>query len=234
MAQFDEVRVDGVPMRIAYSVPAGKGPHPAMVVTFHRGGFDEFTLKFADDLADMGILAAAPDLYHWPPVHEVASENPFPRDPEIVKDIGASIAWMKGRGDVDMKRLGIVGHCMGGRMSFLGASTHKEIGPCVVYYGGNMFKPWSDDGPPPFDLLKDLRGPVIGFHGDQDQNPSPDDMKKISAELTRCGKEHQFHMFQGAGHAFQNFLSTERYREEATKDSWAKMKVFLEKNLINA
>ena len=97
-----------------------------------------------------------------------------------------------------------------------------------------MFKPWSDDGPAPFELLKDLRGPVLGFSGDQDQNPSPDDMNKISAELTRCGKEHKFHLYQGAGHAFQNFLSAERYREEATKDSWAKMKVFLEKNLINA
>ena len=116
-------------------------------------------------------------------------------------------------------------------MAFLGASTNDAIGPCVVYYGGNMFKPWSDDGPPPFDLLKNLKGPVIGFSGDQDQNPSPDDMDKISAELTRLGIAHDFHLYEGAGHAFQNFLSDERYRETATKDSWAKTVTFLQQNL---
>ena len=228
MAQFDEVMVDGVPMKIAHSVPKGSGPHPGMLVMFHRGGFDDFTLKTADDLADLGYLAAAMDLYHWPPVHEVASDNDFPRDPEIIKDVGATIDWMAKRGDVDMSHLGIIGHCMGGRMSFLGASTHDSISACVVYYGGNMFKPWSDNGPPPFDLLKNLNGQVIGFSGGDDQNPSPEDMDKISAELTRCGTKHEFHLYDGAGHAFQNFLSDERYREAATKDSWARTVAFLD------
>jgi carboxymethylenebutenolidase len=231
MAQFDEVQVDGVPMRIAYSVPSGKGPYPGMVIMFHRGGHDEFTLKVADDLADLGILAASPDLYHWPPVHEVASENPFPRDPEIIKDVSATIGWMDKRGDVNMSRLGIIGHCMGGRMAMLGAATHDSITAAVDYYGGNLSKPWSDDGPAPFDLIGNIKGPVIGFSGTDDQNPSPADMDRISAELTRHGIRHEFHLYKGAGHAFQNFLSEERYRPEATRDSWAKTVKFLESTL---
>ena len=110
MAQFDEVQVDGVPMKIAYSVPSGDGPHPAVLVMFHRGGFDEFTLKFADDLADLGFVAAAMDLYHWPPVHEKAEDNDFPRDPEIIKDVSATIDWLSKRGDVNMSKLAIGGH----------------------------------------------------------------------------------------------------------------------------
>lgn len=227
MAQFDEVQVDGVPMRIAYAAPKGAGPHPGILVMFHRGGFDEFTLKLTDDLADQGLVAAAMDLYHWPPVHEKAEDNDFPRDPEIVKDVSATIDWLAARGDVNMSKLAIIGHCMGGRMAMLGASTHSQISAVVDYYGGNLFKPWSDDGPPPFDLLKDMKAKVIGFSGDQDQNPAPADMDKISAELKRCGIEHEFHLYKGAGHAFQNFLSSERYREEATKDSWAKTVAFL-------
>lgn len=231
MAQFDQVQVDGVPMRIAFSAPAGSGPHPGMVVMFHRGGHDEFTLKLADDLAGLGIVAAAPDLYHWPPVHEVPSENPFPRDPEIVKDVGATLAWMEKRGDVDMSRIGIIGHCMGGRMAMLGAATHDSITAVVKYYGGNMFKPWSEDGPAPFELIGRIRGPVIGFSGTDDQNPSPADMEKIGAALDRHGIAREFHLYAGAGHAFQNFLSAERYREEATKDSWAKTVAFLDRTL---
>jgi len=231
MAEITEVQVDGVPMRIAYSVPAGDGPHPGMVIMFHRGGFDDFTIKIADDLAGAGFLAAAPDLYHWPPLLEPPSENPFPRDPEIVKDVSATLDWMAGRGDVDGDRLGIIGHCMGGRMSFLGASTHPQFNACVVYYSGNMFKPWSDDGPPPFDLLKNLDCTVAGFFGGDDKNPSPDDVARIDAELTRLGVEHEFNSYEGAGHAFQNFLSDERYRPEATEDSWAKTLSYLQKTI---
>ena len=90
MGQIDEVQVDGVPMRIAYSVPKGDGPHPAMLVMFHRGGFDDFTQKISDDLAELGFLAAVMDLYHWPPVHEKAEDNDFPRDPQIIKDVNVS------------------------------------------------------------------------------------------------------------------------------------------------
>ena len=228
MAEYEKIQVDDVPMRIAYSVPTGDGPHPVMIVMFHRGGFDDFTIKIADDLAGLGYLAAAPDVYHWPPVHEKAEDNDFPRDPEIIKDINATVDWLGKRDDVNMSKVGIIGHCMGGRMSFLGASTNGAINACVAYYAGNMFKPWSDDGPPPFDLLEGIKGPVIGFFGGADQNPSPDDMAKLDAELSRFGIEHEFHSYAGAGHAFQNFLSSERYREEATKGSWAKTVGFLD------
>ena len=60
MAQYDEIQVDGVPMRISYAEPGGDGPHPAMVIMFHRGGFDDFTTQLADKLAAAGYLAAAP------------------------------------------------------------------------------------------------------------------------------------------------------------------------------
>ncbi len=230
MAQYDEVQVDGVPMRICYAEPSGEGPFPAMVILFHRGGFDEFTTQYADKLAAEGYFAAAPDVYHWPPVHEPPQENPFPRDPEIIKDINATVDWL-GNKPVDMGRVGITGHCMGGRMAFLGACTNPVFRTSVIHYSGNMFVPWSDDGPAPFDLLKDIKGPLIGFFGNDDKNPSPEDVGKISAELDVHGITHSFHGYDGAGHAFQNFLSAERYREEATGDSWAKTVAFLSEAL---
>ncbi len=230
MAQYDEVPVDGVPMRICYAEPDGEGPFPAMVILFHRGGFDEFTTQLADKLAAAGYVAAAPDVYHWPPVLEPAAENPFPRDPEIVKDINAAVDWL-GKRSVDMDRVGIIGHCMGGRMAFLGASTNPVFRAAAIYYSGNMSVPWSDDGPAPFDLLHDIKGSVIGFFGNDDKNPSPEDVDKISAELDTHGITHSFHRYDGAGHAFQNFLSAERYREEATDDSWARTVTYLSEAL---
>jgi carboxymethylenebutenolidase len=50
-------------------------------------------------------------------------------------------------------------------------------------------------------------------------------VNRIDAELTRLGKPHEFHRYDGAGHAFQNFLD-ERYRERPARGSWSEMLAF--------
>jgi carboxymethylenebutenolidase len=231
MVQYTEIDVDGNPMRVGCSVPDGDGLHPAIVVMYHRGGFDDFTVKVCDDLAEAGYIAASMDLYHWPPLLDPPQENPFPKDPEIIRDITATVDWLAARSDVDLDKVGILGHCMGGRMALLGASTHEVFKACVPYYPGNMFKPWSEDGPAPFDLLSGIKGTVHGFFGNDDQNPSPADREKISAELTRLRVDHEFYSYDGAGHAFQNFLAPERFRPEATSESWEKTVAYLDNTL---
>jgi len=99
-----------------------------------------------------------------------------------------------------------------------------------VFYGGNIMKPWGE-GPAPFELTKQIACPIVGFFGLEDTNPSPADVDRIDAELTRFGKTHEFHRYEGAGHAFLNFSNAERYRPEPAKDAWAKMLGFLERQL---
>jgi carboxymethylenebutenolidase len=36
-------------------------------------------------------------------------------------------------------------------------------------------------------------GPILGLFGAEDKNPSPAEVAQIDAELTRLGKEHEFH-----------------------------------------
>ena len=68
---------------------------------------------------------------------------------------------------------------------------------------------------------------MIGFFGLDDTNPSPADVDTIDAELSRHGKTHEFHRYDGAGHAFLNFTNRERFRPGPAKDAWAKMLAFL-------
>jgi carboxymethylenebutenolidase len=64
---------------------------------------------------------------------------------------------------------------------------------------------------------------VLLFHfGADDTNPSPADCEKLKRELTRLGKEHEFHTYSGARHAFMNFDNPERYREAAAQTSWSR------------
>ena len=72
---------------------------------------------------------------------------------------------------------------------------------------------------------------MIGFYGNEDTNPSPEDVNRIDAELTRLGKPHEFHRYNGAAHAFQNFLDGSRYRERPARGSWSEMLAFFSQHL---
>ena len=50
--------------------------------------------------------------------------------------------------------------------------------------------PWGE-GPAPFERTAEIHCPLMGFFGEEDANPSPAYMRKLDAELTRCGKAHE-------------------------------------------
>lgn len=223
MAHFDIVEVNGSPMRICVAAPEGDGPHPAVIVMCHIGGLDAFTEDRVERLAAAGYAAAAPDIFHYHEwIEEKEARRATLRDEKIIDDIEAAIAHLELTERVDPDRIAIMGHCMGGRTAMLGAGNIPRLGPLVIYYGGRTMLSWGGVGPTPFERIPHVKGPVIGFFGMDDTEPSPEDVDKIEAEMKRHGIACAFHRYEGAGHAFQNFLSTERYREEAANDSWEK------------
>lgn len=228
MARYDTIEVNGSAMRICIAPPQGEGPRPAVIVMCHIGGLDAFTEDRVDRLARAGYVAAAPDVFHYHPwVEERGARRATLRDTRIVDDIEATLAHIGRVETVDPSRIAIIGHCMGGRTALLGAGSIPAIGPLAIYYGGRTMLSWGGEGPAPFERIAKVRGPVIGFFGLDDQEPSPADVDKIEAEFARHGIACEFHRYEGAGHAFQNFLSPERYRQEAAQDSWEKNLQFL-------
>ena len=153
------------------------------------------------------------------------------RDTEILADTDATIAHLRALSDTRVTSLAVLGFCMGGRVSYLLAGARPDAWKAAgVFYGGNIMKPWGE-GPSPFELTSRIACPVVGFFGAEDQNPSPADVKKIDAELTRFGKAHEFHTYDGAGHAFLNFSNPNAHRPGPAKDAWEKMLAFLDKHL---
>ena len=55
---------------------------------------------------------------------------------------------------------------------------------------------------PILDLVPNLSCPLLGLFGNDDIYPTPQSVATLDAELTRCGKYHQFHSYGGAGHSF--------------------------------
>ena len=231
-ARWEKLLVENTEMDIFVDEPTTPGPHPAIVVAHHRAGNDVATTKFVQVLAGCGYVAASPHLHHRRPKGEDTRDSIANLDDtQIVADLNATVKMLQMMNNVDPNRMAIAGHCMGGRVSFLGVAEIEAFKCNIAYYSGNMFTVMGAGGVTPFEKLAKLRGPVLGFFGADDQNPSSDDVAKIDQRLSELGIEHEFHSYEGAGHAFQNFTNPGHYRPAATADSMTKMFSWLEKHL---
>jgi carboxymethylenebutenolidase len=228
---WESIRVGGSDMRLYMSTPDSAERVPAVIVVQGQTGVDDF-LKFSDMVAREGYAAVAPDLYHRDPA-DCRDDGPTRRmrlrDATVIQDINAAIGFLKLHKSVDASRTGIVGFCMGGRVVYLMSAVNPDIKAGVMYYGSDPFSAWGD-GPAPFALTKDIHCPVMGHFGEDDVNPSPADMSRLDAELTRHAKVHEFYSYAGAEHAFANFGSA-KYREHAAQASWPRTFAFFAKNL---
>ncbi len=225
---WDTIEVDGNPMRTYVGVPDRPGPLPGIVIAQHAPGVDESVQDAVHRLHREGYVVAAPQLYHRQPreVDPKIARTSLLKDTEVIRDMNAALAHIKTRAQIS--RAGVTGFCMGGRVAFLMAAANPEFKASVVFYGGNTMKSWGENqGPTPFERLKDVSCPVLGLFGADDQNPSPEDVKKIDAELTRLGKWHEFHTYQNTGHAFYNFAA-DRYRDRAAKAGWGELLAFFD------
>jgi carboxymethylenebutenolidase len=184
-------------------------------------------------LALQGYAAVAPYLYHRDGP-DCKDDNPTRkarlRDPTLIKDITATMGFLKIHPQVDGSRLGIVGFCMGGRLVYLMSAASRDLKAGVMFYGSSTMMPFGD-GPSPFDRTREINCPIQGHFGAQDKNPSPDDMRKLDAELTRWGKTHEFHTYAGAAHAFVN-TDSHNYRPHAAALSWPRATEFLSRHLV--
>ena len=230
--------VQGSPMEILVFEPDGAGPHPGLIVcqhipTAHAGlETDPWQIGVGERLAKSGYTVAMPFLFHWwPSDADIAVKRDGFRDDWTVADLAAAYRALAGRAGVAAERIGIIGHCWGGRVAWLGTCHNSELKAAVVLYGGRIKQPLADNATPPIELADRIPCPVLGVFGNDDQNPSPADVDDLDAALTAAGVSHEFHRYDGAGHGFQDDTNAERYRERQANDAWEKIHDFLGRTL---
>ena len=238
MHSVETITVDGSDMEVFLFRPEGQGPFPGLILAQHlpvaHTGLenDPYTLETGKRFAANGYLVAAPYLFHWWPRDlDMQAKREQSRDDWTVADLSAAYTLLCAQPDVDLARTGIVGHCWGGRVAWLGACHLRGLAAAAIFYGGNIKTGRAAGNPAPIDLAADITCPVAGFFGDDDENPSPADVDDYSEALTTAGVAHEFHRYAGAGHAFQNFAAADRYRELQSEDAWDKVLVFFRQHL---
>jgi len=222
--------------------PLGDAPRGGVVVIHHLPGYDAATKEITRRFAAHGYAAVCPNLYS----REGADVSPDDQaaavrarggvpDEQVVADVAGAAEYLNSL-DHANGRIGTIGYCSGGRQSFLIACSLR-IDAAVDCYGAFVY----NESPPdaPFKGLSlvpkmpDLSCPVLGLFGDEDRFPSPDEVAALDAELNRLGKEHEFHSYPDAGHAF---FATDRpsYRPKAAVDGWKKIFDFFGRHLTAA
>jgi carboxymethylenebutenolidase len=219
--------------------PMGPGPYPGIVIIHHMPGWDEATKEIARKFAYRGYVAISPNLHYregkGTPEENSASVRAAGGMPDdrTMGDVKGAMAYLRTLPYLNGK-VGIIGYCSGGRQAYLAACTLPGIDAAVDCYGGgvvarpeelNQRQPVA-----PIDYTKDLRCPLLGLFGKEDQRPSPKDVAKTEAELKKWGKKYEFRMYDNAGHAFFS-VDRPNYRVEAAMDGWKQIFRWFEKYL---
>ncbi|MBF9069691.1 dienelactone hydrolase family protein [Streptacidiphilus fuscans] len=221
--------------------PEGDAPRGGVVVIHHMPGYDRATKEMVRRFAEMGYDAICPNLYSREApgaapddAAAVARASGGVPDERLVGDVGAAAAYLRALPHSNGK-IGVIGHCSGGRQSVL-AACHLDLQAAVDCYGAFVTLDPPADFPTSarslVDQLPQLRAPLLGLFGAEDKFPSPDQVEELDQLLTKDGKPHEFHSYEGAGHAF---FAVDRpsYNVAAANDGWERIAAFFAANLGN-
>jgi len=212
---------------VSHPLPTAGNSFPAIIVVQEAFGVTRHIEKVCDRFAQEGYVAVAPALFHREHPNPKLGYDEMPavqrymgalRDDELVEDLDVTIKYLQETyGRTRGQKIGIVGYCVGGRITYLAATSCPELSAASVYYPGRVLVPFGD-GPAPIDLTSQIKIPVMGNFGEQDSNPSPEDVGQLEAKLKESGVTYDFKSYAGAGHGF-NCDERDSYHEASAADA---------------
>lgn len=215
--------------QVAFDASAGE-PRPGVLIAHTWAGCGGFERRKAVQLAGLGYVALAIDMYGGGIVGSGPDENerlmkPLIQDRDLLqRRMLAALAALKDFEAVDGSRTAAIGYCFGGLCVLDLARTGAEFQAAVSFHG--ILKP------PESVAAKEIRAKVLVLHGWDDPMAKPDEVNGLAAELSRGGADWQIHAYGGTVHAFTNPAANNPtrgtvYNATADRRSWASMLDFL-------
>jgi dienelactone hydrolase len=209
-----------------------KGKRPAVLVLPEWWGLNEYPKMRARELAKLGYVAMAVDLYGDGKVADnpdsaKAFATPFYMHPEKAKArIDSAIAKIRSYDIVDGTKIGGIGYCFGGGMLINTARLGDDLKGIVSFHGSLIGTPARKDL---------LRTRMLICHGNADKFVLPQEVAAFKKQMDSIGANYTFVGYDSATHAFTNPASTEtgkkfkmpiEYNAKADSASWDAMKNF--------
>jgi dienelactone hydrolase len=212
------------------ALPAGPGPHPAVLIAHNWSGQGEDDNAVARRLAALGYAGIAIDVYGKgvrgdPQGDNSALMNPWMTDRAgLQRRLLAAVAAVAANPMVDAERLAVIGYCFGGLCALdVARSGAGNIKGAVSFHG--VYAPTGL-------AAKPITAKVLVLDGWRDPMCPPDAKSALMAELDAAGADWQFTAYGGTYHAFTNAAANNpaggvQYNAAADRRSWAAMTAFL-------
>jgi carboxymethylenebutenolidase len=218
-----------------YARPKGAVRPPVVLVAMEIFGLHEYIKDVTRRLAKLGAFAVAPDYYFRKGVDltkitEIKDLLPIVNakpDAELLSDLDATVAWAKAQGG-DTSHLGIIGFCRGGRTVWEYAAHSKDLKAGVAFYGPPGDPPNPAWPKSPMQLAPDMKAPVLGLYGAEDQGIPVAQVEAFKKALADDKKTAEFKIYPGAPHGFHADYRGS-YRKEAAEDGWNQMQAWFKK-----
>jgi carboxymethylenebutenolidase len=223
MSQTAKFSSKGETLEGALAEPAGDGKVGALVVLPEWHGLNAQMKAKCDRFAGAGYLSLSPDLYHG----KVATNDDEAGKlmgqldwGRAVAEIGAAVAFLRGHARSNGK-VGVVGFCMGGALTFA-ASRHLDGLACAVpFYGVPDL---------PMDEYAKVKTPIQAHFAKTDDWAKASIAEEIQKKV-RAGGGHMDLFVYDAGHAFMREGDPSHYDAAAAKLAWERATEFLKKHL---
>jgi carboxymethylenebutenolidase len=228
------IPVGGAVMDAYVARPKSGGPHPAVIVWMEIFGVNAHVRDVTERVAREGYVALAPDYFHrtGPGIELGYDDAGFAegfkhlnalRADSMVADARAAIGFLRGRGDVRGDRIGCMGFCIGGHMTYLTA-CETDVAAAASFYGGGIAGREGPGGAPStLGRTSKIRGRILCLFGDRDTYIPLDQVKAIEAELAKHRVRSEVVVYAGADHGF--FCDQRSgYQQEAAADAWRRVK----------
>ncbi len=182
--------------------PEASEKAPVVLVIHENRGLNDWARSVADQLAERGVIAIAPDLLSGAgpdggktsdfESSDAARTAIYALDPDQVTDDLDAVADFGLALPAANGKLAVAGFCWGGSQSFRFATNRADLGAAFVFYG---------TGPDDADAIGRIACPVYGFYGGADARVNAT-IPRSTELMAAAGKTYDPVTYDGAGHAF--------------------------------
>src|SRR3954464_7632875 len=211
-------------MDLYEAAPDGE-PKGAVIVIQEAFGVNDHIQDVTRRFAAAGYLAVAPALFHragggTAGYDDFAKVMPLfegVSDDGVLADVDATIDHLEAQG-FDPSRIGIVGFCFGGRVTFL-VAARRALGAAVGFYGGGIVSASGLGLPPLLEEAASLQTPWLGLFGDLDTGIPVEGVEQLRGALGGASVAAEVVRYADAEHGF-HCDARDAYHEDSAKDAW--------------
>ena len=226
---------DGFALPAYVARPEGAGPFPVVIVASEIFGVHAYIEDICRRLAKAGYAAIAPAFFvrvadpaplsDFAQIRTIVSQAKYE---QVMGDVSATLDWVAAQSWATDK-IGITGYCWGGKVVWQACARFAQIDAGVAWYGQLAPSPTATPeqvaagAPWPVDLARDLKAPVLGLYGGQDQGIPLTAVEAMNAALTAAGKtDSRIDVYPDAEHGFHADYRAS-YNAADAADGWTKL-----------